>query len=640
MKASARCSSLSMYVTFAVLLVAPAFANVPRVTLTANPPGPQKIGTPVTFTATVLNPPQGHTFDYQFSTTAPDGTHEILRDYNVPNSFTQATLQEGTYAISVVVRDTTHTPYFVYPPVQIRYVMQPWIPLFSSTGAVHPTASPLVALFSAPTCPAGQYMAVQFRLGSAGPVSATNALPCTPGLTENVYVAGMLQNSLYEMNWARLDASGNVLATGAQLPFNTGSIPSGVTLPNMTVLQAPPPESEAYPVIFHAPLAFPQPFVPFATDLYGNVIWYGPFPVSFTTHTEPNGDVMGIESPSWDLHQQVLFEMDLAGNVVQTTNGSILNEQLAALAIRNGQQPIAITSLHHEARRYAPNGDILVYGSRDVVSTQYQGGTQQNPVDIIGDVLLVLDPNMQLIWYWDSFAHEDLSRLATLDDTCLQGQSGCPPFNQQFQMANDWLHSNSAQFTADGNIVVSQRNQDLVLKINYNNGAGDGSILWRLGNQGDFTLVNPLQTTCSDPGVAQWFTHQHDAEFQFNDTTIDGLQVMTVFDDGNTRLAVCDPHANSRGMLLFMSEPDRQIYMEITPLNGYSGALGSAQVMLYDDGSYNTSYDNGFLGTLQSPFSQTVESDQAGNIVYAIQANGPWTYRTFRMRDLYSPPEL
>ena len=49
-------------------------------------------------------------------------------------------------------------------------------------------------------------------------------------------------------------------------------------------------------------------------------------------------------------------------------------------------------------------------GSRDVVSTEYQGGTQQNPVDILGDVILILDRNMQLQWAWDTFAHQALSR--------------------------------------------------------------------------------------------------------------------------------------------------------------------------------------------------------------------------------------
>ncbi len=73
-----------------------------------------------------------------------------------------------------------------------------------------------------------------------------------------------------------------------------------------------------------------------------------------------------------------------------------------------------------------PNGNIMILGSRDVVSTQYQGGTEQDPVDIIGDMILILDHNLQLVWAWDSFAHEDHSREATLDDTCTHGAGGCP----------------------------------------------------------------------------------------------------------------------------------------------------------------------------------------------------------------------
>ena len=46
----------------------------------------------------------------------------------------------------------------------------------------------------------------------------------------------------------------------------------------------------------------------------------------------------------------------------------------------------------HENRRL-PNGNILLLGSRDVVSTVYQGGTQQDPVDILGDMTLVRDHN-------------------------------------------------------------------------------------------------------------------------------------------------------------------------------------------------------------------------------------------------------
>ena len=50
-------------------------------------------------------------------------------------------------------------------------------------------------------------------------------------------------------------------------------------------------------------------------------------------------------------------------------------------------------------------------------------------------------------------------------------------------MANDWLHSNSEQYTSyDGNIIISMRHQDAVFKVNFAKGTGDGHIIWKLGN--------------------------------------------------------------------------------------------------------------------------------------------------------------
>ena len=40
---------------------------------------------------------------------------------------------------------------------------------------------------------------------------------------------------------------------------------------------------------------------------------------------------------------------------------------------------------------------------------------------------------------------------------------------------------------------------------------------------------------------------------------------MTVFDDGNTREADCPAPQNSRGMVLLVDEPARQIYIERRP---------------------------------------------------------------------------
>src|SRR5262249_13491085 len=162
----------------------------------------------------------------------------------------------------------------------------------------------------------------------------------------------------------------------------------------------------------------------------------------------------------------------------------ILNEQL----VKKGYPAMNCFNTH--GIRRLPNGDIVTLVSRDMASTMYQGGTEQNPVDIIGDMLVVLDHNMQLTWVWDAFAHDDIARIATLHDICTHNGGGCPRFNLNFQQGNDWLHTNALQYTADGNFIMSQRSQDYVIKINYQDGKGDGSVLWRMGPYGDFTVTN------------------------------------------------------------------------------------------------------------------------------------------------------
>ncbi len=51
------------------------------------------------------------------------------------------------------------------------------------------------------------------------------------------------------------------------------------------------------------------------------------------------------------------------------------------------------------------------------------------------------------------------------------------------------MHANSIGWSPeDGNLIVSVRDQDWVIKLDYDSGTGNGDILWRLGQGGDFTL--------------------------------------------------------------------------------------------------------------------------------------------------------
>jgi hypothetical protein len=303
---------------------------------------------------------------------------------------------------------------------------------------------------------------------------------------------------------------------------------------------------------------------------------------------------------------QVFREFDLAWTTIRETNAARINEQLAAMGVRQ------IGAFHHEARAL-PNGYVLLLASAEQMMTNIQGPGQ---VDVIGDVILVLDQNLQVAWVWDSFQHLDWTRMATLGEVCTQQAAGCPPFFLA-QQANDWLHGNSAELTPDGNILYSTRHQDWVIKIAYANGMGNGNIIWRLGNGGDFQI----NSTAPNP----WFSHQHDSQYEAGHSSR-----LTLFDDGDVR-RVADSSAHSRGQVLQLDEQNHIATLVLNAdLGDYSAALGSAQKL--PNGNYH--FDQGYL--LPSATSQAIEVDPWGNQVFTLQLNS-LAYRSFRLPDLYTP---
>lgn len=597
-----------------------AATRTPNVTVSLIPsvPSPELLGSSITWTAAVTGGQQGHVFDFQFSA-ALQGQSQVVRDFDLPPSFLWTPWQvEGTYVVTVVARDISTVPITVFPPVSVQYSITP-IVTSNGQSAVNITNHPLVALFSAGPCTIGHSIRVRFKPTGSATSMITNAVPCSSA-SNNFLVAGMLASTPYQMQWEEFGT--NFLTDGPEVAFTTGHLPSNFPLSQRVQVTVPPsPHDAAFPVaLWHFLPEVGTPFVfwPAATDLSGNVIWFFPNQ-GIMTRMEVGGNF-------FILNNNYLTEYDLAGRVTVQTNFNIINEQLTAKGY-----PVINSFNTHETRRLA-NGNILLLGSRDEVSTQFQGGTPQHPVDIIGDEILVLDHNLQLLWAWDSFAHQDLSRGATMGDLCTHHAGGCPPFNPNFQTANDWLHTNAAQLTPDGNIVVSERSQDWVLKINYGNGTGDGHVIWRMGPFGDFRMTNPPQG-CGDPNVFPWFTHQHDAAFQ---RQLGTAQVLTVFDDGNLRHQQCGGTGNSRGMVLNVSESARTVFLQLAAdLGQFSFALGSAQQLSAPTFPLYYNFGNGLLA-LPATAAQATETDPLGHIVFQLQAT-QWSYRTYRQQDLYTP---
>ena len=95
-------------------------------------------------------------------------------------------------------------------------------------------------------------------------------------------------------------------------------------------------------------------------------------------------------------------------------------------------------------------------------------------------------------------------------------------------MFPDWTHTNAVLYSADdGNLIVSIRHQNWIVKLDYANGSGAGDIIWHLGYQGDFALVGGTDPT-------DWFYAQHGPSFTTKNTT--GQFGLAVFDNGDDRV--------------------------------------------------------------------------------------------------------
>ena len=301
----------------------------------------------------------------------------------------------------------------------------------------------------------------------------------------------------------------------------------------------------------------------------------------------------------------------------------------------NGLPRRPVNQIDHEIRRLS-NGNIALKASSEMLVTNAgqcgtDGNGSPNTCDVIGAQILILNPNLQIIWAWDAFDFLDISRPANLGEVCLQSATTCPVFFLA-PTANDWLHANSIQLTPDGDLLFSVRNQDWVIKISYVNGKGDGHVVWRMGYQGDFTMINPptspLCTTSTEQEEFQWFTHQHDANFEFG-----SQKVLSVFDNGDLRTAACDTNGNSRGYVLQVDLLHRTVTpILIQDLGDYSIGLGTAQLI---PGSSNYHFDNGYI--VPGPITKSLEITPTGATAFEMDSQNILTYRSYRMQDLYTP---
>jgi len=660
---------LRYFLALMAVLCAPAYATVQITAITPSVKSPQVLGTSVTWTVTATDTNPGP-LTFQFNVAFSTGPLAMARDFNVGTLSAGAwtsqpfvwvpTGIEGTYRIQAVIKDFTSGE-----TTSKTVAFQISALVTGATPVAVATANPLVALFSAPSCPTGSSMAVRFQpVSQVTPAVTTNYVNCHPPATMTFEIAGMYPSTAYTMT--PLTQTGGKVTPGTPVGFATGALPRKVPFPSYTVEIPAGAETDtadwvmlqnvlesggkAYPVV--------------ATDLSGKILWYYNSGQSiFLTRPLQNGGMLVLEGgQAWNpgtTELQMLRQIDLAGNVVRETNIGALEQQLLAMGATDAQMcntvqtPVQVGAacidiFHHDAIQTLPNGDTAVLVTVEkILQAGTQGDTSGLPVDVIGDMIIVLNSNWQVVWYFDSFEHAtgapqlDINRAAVLGETCKAPASqGCPPIFLATAgispLATDWLHANSLYYWPQtGDIIWSSRNQDWVMKIDYNNGAGTGNILWRMGPCGDFTF--------NGAGTWPWFSHQHDVGMENS-----GAGPLTVFDNGNTRYSAPGASTgclegvgsgNSRGMALTVDESTMTVTPVLSVSLGVQG-LGDGSAQLLSDGNYSFLAADVSVPQSRNYVSYPIEILPTGTFsgTQVLNIEAPKTYRIWRMPSLYQPP--
>ncbi len=531
--------------------------------------------------------------------------------------------QSINVVVSAVLVGSTQTNYATAPVALIQ------------SGQVLPTINPQVAVYAI-YLPQPGSVAIQFG-PDTGYMTILNtwsqATPTTPnnyGGEVNIEVAGMRASTTYNMQ-AEVTLANGTTFTDSSHTFTTGDAPQTapvqITTPNG---QTPQAGIELYDALQTNPKAFsPSLAQAYATDLRGNVIWTYSYATAATESSIlfpikplPNGHfLIYLETlsnlfvtPAVPSDPPKTFndlrEIDLAGNTIHDLPMAQLNQSLAA----NGYN-ITLQSFSHDMLAL-PNGHLILLAGTVKAFTNLPG--YPGTTNVLGDVLIDVDQNYNPVWVWNTFDHLDVNR-----------------HPMQFP---DWTHGNALLYsTDDHNLLFSMRHQNWIIKIDYQDGTGTGNILWRLGYQGDFTLVGGTDPT-------DWFYAQHGMNYFSPNTT--GVFELGTFDNGNDRQFPAGVTCGTAGApaCFYSTVPVLQldetamtatmISHYIPPASMYSFFGGQADLL--PDGNIEADFCAAKAGaTVQEyqPGSSVVQTSP--QIVWQSVSPGFYQYRALRFPSLY-----
>jgi arylsulfate sulfotransferase len=451
------------------------------------------------------------------------------------------------------------------------------------------------------TAPADAKVSVEFGLDTNyGTPTWQQATPAGGGAV-SLFVAGMKANTTYHMRGVVAFNDGTIF-NDADHTFAVPSLPTGV-LPTITTTTATGASPQSgVEVLDFAGIGSSLPQGVVVTDLSGNVLWtyYPTMPAGVSPNPIkllPNGHFLINFNAQPDGTDSVLQEVDLGGDVVWQMTAADLNNALAAATCPGCH--ISVDGTHHDFVAL-PNGHLILLASLT------QSGIQ-------GDVVIDLDQNHKPVWISNEFNYLQTSRA---------------PFGLP-----DWTHTNAILYSKDdGNLIISSRHQSWLMKLDYQNGAGTGNLIWKMGFQGDFSLVNGTDPT-------DWFFAQHGPSFVSTNTS--GNFTLVLFDNGNNRMfpgGLCgtsgQPACYSTVEILQVDESAKTATIQFNPTTPeFSFFGGNAEVLP----NGNVEFTEASSTPLPANNGKVYEMTQTNppQTVWQMQVGGIYIYRGFRMPSLY-----
>ncbi|MGC2404288.1 MAG: aryl-sulfate sulfotransferase [Acidobacteriaceae bacterium] len=490
-----------------------------------------------------------------------------------------------------------------------------------AAGQVTSTDNPQVALYTM-TLPFPGNMTVNF-----GPTTDYGTKTWSQSTTASagqisIFVAGMKGSSTYHMQ-ASVQFTNGISALDVDHTFTTKPVPANMQ-PKITATatpgMTPQPGVELLNMLDGTPSGIA------ITDLAGNVLWTYATPGVITNYIQgvkllPNGDfLMAIGPNSSDPLTGIptgtideIREVNLAGDTVREISIDDLNILLATATC--AECNVNLLSFHHDVTPL-PNGHWLVLGNTTrILSTTSQPSLNSGPpTTVLGDVVVDLDENLRPVWAWNAFNHLNP--------------------NHHPYMFPDWTHANAILYSPDdGNFMISMRHENFVYKIAYNNGTGNGAVIWHLGEGGDFILKNGVDPT-------DWQYAQHDPAYFSSNTT--GVFALGVMDNGDDRIFSSNVTCNTTNNppCLYTTIPVFSIdetamtatlvFHQILPGPLYSFFGGSVGQLA----NSNIEYDLcGLANTTSQVFEVTPQSTP--QTVWNMTVSGTYLYRAFRIPSLY-----